>query len=385
MKLIYIANIRIPTEKAHGLQITKSCEAFADHGLSVKLIVPKKANKIKDDVFSYYGIRPNFKVEVISSLNLSGGGKFLGKYFFYIQTVVFAIMAIRSVSQEDKKDATFYSRDFIILFFLCLFGVKNIAEIHDYRLKRASIVIRSILNKSSKIIVNSGGTKLKLLEHYDVPNDKLFVIANGVEISKFDIRESKNESRIKMGIDLDKQIIAYVGRIETAGVDKGVGFLLKAFQNIAGEFPRSMLYIVGGPDELASIYREGIMNNQYRDRIIFTGHVDYRDIPFYLRAIDIVVIPLPKGKHAETTSPVKLFEFMAAAKAVIVPSFPSIRECVDEKSVFFYQPDNLSDLTEKIKIALGNPLLTADKEKNIRETAEHFTWSKRAEKIIKFL
>ena len=39
MKLIYLANARIPTEKAHGRQIMKMCEAFVDAGLEVELEV----------------------------------------------------------------------------------------------------------------------------------------------------------------------------------------------------------------------------------------------------------------------------------------------------------------------------------------------------------
>jgi hypothetical protein len=34
MKLLYCANIRVPTEKAHGLQIVQYCEAFADAVIS---------------------------------------------------------------------------------------------------------------------------------------------------------------------------------------------------------------------------------------------------------------------------------------------------------------------------------------------------------------
>ena len=54
MKLYYIANARIPTEKAHGVQIMKMCEAFVDAGHEVKLIVPKRKNPIQEDPFAYY-------------------------------------------------------------------------------------------------------------------------------------------------------------------------------------------------------------------------------------------------------------------------------------------------------------------------------------------
>ena len=40
MKLLYIANARIPSEKAHPYQILKMCEAFAQSGAEVELVVP---------------------------------------------------------------------------------------------------------------------------------------------------------------------------------------------------------------------------------------------------------------------------------------------------------------------------------------------------------
>ena len=51
MKILYIANIRLPTEKAHGIQIMKMCEAFADIGHKVELIVPWRFNFIKNRAF----------------------------------------------------------------------------------------------------------------------------------------------------------------------------------------------------------------------------------------------------------------------------------------------------------------------------------------------
>ncbi|MEM7333430.1 MAG: hypothetical protein AAF490_15175, partial [Chloroflexota bacterium] len=73
-RLAYLANIRLPTEKAHGFQICKMCEAFALQETAVSLYHPKRiqteglAGKTGQDSFDYYGIQPNFKI--ISTPNL---------------------------------------------------------------------------------------------------------------------------------------------------------------------------------------------------------------------------------------------------------------------------------------------------------------------------
>ena len=62
MKIAYVANARIPTEKAHGLQIMEMCRAFARNGHEVTLVVPKRRNVIKEDPFLYYDIEPCFEI-----------------------------------------------------------------------------------------------------------------------------------------------------------------------------------------------------------------------------------------------------------------------------------------------------------------------------------
>ena len=51
MKILYIANARIPTEKAHGIQIIKTCEAFVEFGHKVELVLPWRFNRIKENIF----------------------------------------------------------------------------------------------------------------------------------------------------------------------------------------------------------------------------------------------------------------------------------------------------------------------------------------------
>ena len=71
MKIIYIANVRMPTEKAHGIQIMKMCEAFSLAEFEVELVVPWRFNKIEENAFDFYGVKRNFKIKKIFSLDLN--------------------------------------------------------------------------------------------------------------------------------------------------------------------------------------------------------------------------------------------------------------------------------------------------------------------------
>src|SRR4051812_2503231 len=74
MKILYLANIRLPTEKAHGLQIMHMCEAFACIGADLTLLVPRRHNTaemaIIRDIYAYYGVNRNFAVQRLSCLDI---------------------------------------------------------------------------------------------------------------------------------------------------------------------------------------------------------------------------------------------------------------------------------------------------------------------------
>ena len=86
MRLVYIANIRLPTEKAHGVQIMKTCEAFAALGHTVELVVPNRKTPIAEELFGYYGIQNRFQVTKLAVWDTVG----FGRVGFFLESVLFA-------------------------------------------------------------------------------------------------------------------------------------------------------------------------------------------------------------------------------------------------------------------------------------------------------
>src|SRR5687768_11553111 len=106
MKIKYIANIRLPTEKAHGVQIMKMCEAFALAGADVELIVPRRRSIIHEDPFTYYGVRKNFSITKLFTVDLIGVIPRLG---FWVESIFFSLSLILHL--RAQKSAIFYSRN----------------------------------------------------------------------------------------------------------------------------------------------------------------------------------------------------------------------------------------------------------------------------------
>ncbi len=121
MKLLYIANIRIPTEKAHGLQIVQNCEAFADAGAEVTLWVARRVNIPElrgiHDVWTHYGVKQNFALRRIPCLDLlplvPGRNDLLARLIFYMQQGTFVLMAVLRAMFTPTD--IYYSRDGIVI------------------------------------------------------------------------------------------------------------------------------------------------------------------------------------------------------------------------------------------------------------------------------
>src|SRR2546426_636237 len=105
MKLVYISNSSETTQKAHGLQIAKMCEAFADAGVEVELILPRRPHSLqRGDIFSFYGIRKNFTVTKLTSRDIVRWG-----FFGFLWSALSFAWAVRRYLAETSVDII-YSR-----------------------------------------------------------------------------------------------------------------------------------------------------------------------------------------------------------------------------------------------------------------------------------
>ena len=122
-KILFIANIRLPTEKAHGVQIMEMCAAFAEQGVEVELCVPKRRNHIQEDSFEYYALPKGFIITKLFTWDLVR----FGRIGFFIQTLTFSFSALY---YGLKSDAIIYCRDEFTLFLLSFFTKRFSWEIH---------------------------------------------------------------------------------------------------------------------------------------------------------------------------------------------------------------------------------------------------------------
>ena len=113
MEIIYIANIRLPTEKAHGHQIMETCQALAATGAHVELWVPWRRNPLRGDPFAFYNVSRNFTVRRLPAIDLVWLG-WAERLAFMLETVSFTL-STRLRLWFVPRTAILYGRDEYVL------------------------------------------------------------------------------------------------------------------------------------------------------------------------------------------------------------------------------------------------------------------------------
>ena len=127
-------------------------------------------------------------------------------------------------------------------------------------------------------------------------------------------------------------------------------------------------FVFIGPD-----YYGGARQLVAADNLLYLGPVDYKDLPAHGRQFDLCMIPFKPGEIAQTTSPLKLFEYFALEKPVVVTS--DMRECVAFPEVF--HGDSAAALSEAIDRAARVKDDEAFRQR-LRELADENDWIERA-------
>ncbi|MFH1938393.1 MAG: glycosyltransferase family 4 protein [Patescibacteria group bacterium] len=377
MKMIYLANVRIPTEKAHGVQIMKMCQAFQKAGLDIELVVAKRSNPQFKNIspFDYYGISQKFPIKKLWLVDVVGW-RFLGVFSVLIPNITFALSAFFHLL--FKKADIIYSRDEFSLFFLSFFKKNLVLELHTFPNSKL-FLYKWLFKRIKKIVVINNRLKQVVVD-LGIEPDKILVAHDGVDLEQFIIKESKEECRRKLNFSLDKKIVIYTGQLFKW---KGVYILAEASKFLDDNF---RIILVGGMKK-DIVKLEEFIQKENLGKVIILGHQILDSIPFYLKSADVLVLPNSAKERIsrEWTSPMKMFEYMASQRPIVASDLPSLREILNENNAILVKPDDIQDLANGINQSLKNPDFSAKMSKQAFKNVQNYTWMKRAKKILDFL
>lgn len=357
MKILYLSNNRFPTEKAHGLQIAKMCEAFMKQDHDVLLIVPQRKQPFEiGTAKEFYGLKKEIHIKRIWNLDFLLSRIIPRTIAYFLQSFSFALSF--AVRRWKYKKYVIYSRTFLPLIG---YNGKWFFEAHSFpKSFLGKFTQRVLLRNAQGLVCISEGLAKKYGSIY---SGEILIAHDGVDMNLF------GKSKKSTG----KKIVLYTG---SPYKEKGVLTLAKACEDLDDA---TCLFLGGNKNESEFKHLQKVAKNS-----IVLPYVRHTEVPKYIAQADLLVIPNSAKDRvfSEDTSPLKLFEYMASGKKILASDVPAIKAILNEKMAWFFKADNAQDLQKKIMVALNSK---ENKGKLAAREALKYSWTERAKEILAFL
>ena len=225
---------------------------------------------------------------------------------------------------------------------------------------------------ADKVLPVTGVLAQRVMEA-GVPRERMEVIHNGIDWSKFGSVPDLDAAKKKLGLS-DRVVLGFTGFMrEWHGLEHVVDLIA---QHRDAQW--HLLLVGDGPARVGIEKRAQELNVQ--DRVTITGVVQREHVADYVAAFDVALQP----DVVDYASPLKLFEYLALARAVVAPDKPNIREVLQHEgnALLFDVNDSQSFLRAIARLA-GDAALRARLGIAARATLEQggFTWDKNAQRV----
>jgi glycosyltransferase involved in cell wall biosynthesis len=245
-------------------------------------------------------------------------------------------------------------------------------------LHRALATIAGLLYRhSDRIVVVTPAFQDYLVQHWQVPRQKISIIENGVETHLF-APQTNTELRTELGGD-GKFVVSYIG---TMGMAHGLETILEAAAQVRTPNPEILFLVVGEGAEKQRIVnraRELGLNN-----LRFVEQQPREKIPAYIGASDVCLVLLKKTELFKTVIPTKMLEFMSCARPVILGVEGQARSILEEaRGGVAIDPENYDALVHAIRYLAANREMAGRLGRNGREyIVRNYSRRQTAEKYI---
>lgn len=348
LKIAVVASGNIPSLWANSINTVRHADAFSKLGHEVELLsVQRRLEQTfsleDDDIWAHYGVDPlplKYFVEYSpfyfnNASLITKAELFLSRYLPRARSLFPCPEKAISRHIETKDVDLCFARSYKIVKYNIKNNIPTIIETHNPYPERNLDLRKAIeLSKNNKLVVFSTIHEKIKAKLVGLGLDDACVLVNEDAVNKeaFDsIKEDVPELRDGLGIPQNKKVIMYLGSLKKG---KGIHKVIETSCQIKSD--DVVFYIVGGADEEVAHWRE-YSELKGSNNVRFTGFVQGNQVPRYLKAADILFMPYDISESNavmdfETTSPIKLFEYMASKKPIVSTNLPVIEKVLSSDS-----------------------------------------------------
>ena len=391
MRILYLADIRFPLERANGIQSMETCHALARRGHAVTLIVRPDTHVPPRDPYAFYGVPriPALTIELAPSAPVASArraayvsyaiGRAIGharQDLIFTRDLGVAALVLRlprgartPLVYEAHGIAADVARSLPAL-------LTNAPAAAPSKLRRLERRDARVWQGADGYVTITAGLATELTRRFG-GRERIAVIPDGVRIPPAaHATEPRDEPA-----DGDRERLYTVGYAGHLYPWKGVELIIEAVTALQD----TRALIVGGHEGESDLQRlrDFAKSIDCASRVEFTGAVPPPDVATQLRRADVLVLPNPASAISTSfTSPLKLFEYMAAGKPIVASDLPSIREVLrDGENALLVPAGNPAALTAAIRQLKEDGALAARLGAQAAVDVLEYTWDRRAERL----
>lgn len=236
-------------------------------------------------------------------------------------------------------------------------SIKTVGALKDGLVYNMLERVELALYRSADLVVPVTDAFKENLKKRGIPENKQLVIPNGSNLELFDKRRYNGQVRNNLRLD-DKFIVGYIG---THGMAHSLDFILNSIASL--EDPDIHFLFIGDGAEKKNLLRQA--EELKLQNITFIDSVPKTEIPAYLSAIDVSLVPLKKSDTFKTVIPSKIFEAAAMETPILLGVEGQAEEIIDEYGAgICFEPENTEDFIAKLKLIKGDRSLYLNRASN---------------------
>ena len=381
-KIIVAIDGNIPSKFAHSFNVMKMAQGFSKHNhveLVTLLTLPAIKNRLKlGPLFKHYGITEKFKATFLPLLSKKTLTQSIGVRRF-------AYRAAKYIYKQ-KPDLVF-CRSYLITIECTKLGLNTVMETHaaEYSTNEDLKEVFKYANyENFKGIVTISNVLKSIYVKNNFPAYKILVLEDGVDLDRFNISDDKITWRKALNLPLDKNILLYTGGLYK---EKGIESILQTQKKLNRK--DIITLIIGGDVEQVLEWEKNCTKNKIVG-VSFLGFKPNADLPKYMKAADILMMPYEtnlkyKVMDINSTSPLKLFEYMGSKRPILSSQIPVISKVVKHnESAMLAKENDIQSQVDLVEELLANPEKADNISANAYSLAKRYEWISRCDKILKF-
>ena len=222
------------------------------------------------------------------------------------------------------------------------------------------------LRAGTKILVSNNETKKIIIDEYNVMQEKISIVPNGVDLSMFNITKKKNSKKV-----------VFAGAMY---YHRGLDVLLKTIPLVIEKIPDAKFVLLGSGTEMDKL-KEIVSKNKLDNSVEFKGWIEREKIPENIADASIGIGPLRLTEVTSRALPIKVLEYMAVSLPIIAQKGTLPNDVLEnEKNGFFIE--NHIELAEKIILLLNEPKKVENMGAHSLKLVQKFSWDQVVDSVI---